>query len=325
MKLRRIVYSIICMLMTLLIIPFGKVNAAQSKSENRTLGEIQDEIEKYLESTHPNIKVGTQVYLEYLSEQLMTEEDTKLASRNDYEDICTYAAKYISLVEDKQCIYTNPEQILNLSESERAITLQTIERESAVEEKQDQQLAQRSVQSSVQSSKNYSSSKAVSYARKWATKRNSAYASYPSDCTNFVSQAVYAGGISMRKPRTIKHGVTQTTSYWYSKKHKFTGTTGRVSYEYDVSTSWMRVSDLYKYAISHGAKAISCSTLSSLQNKAKPGDIVQLKKNGSWHHSIIITGGSKGNRTYCGHSRNRKDQPVKGLNKESAYRIIRFN
>lgn len=174
-------------------------------------------------------------------------------------------------------------------------------------------------------SSSYNASDAVSYARKWAKDRNTAYNSYTSDCTNFVSQAAHAGGISMKKPNTIKHGITTTTSYWYSKKHKFTGTTGQASYEFDVSTSWIRVGDFYKYAISHGATATSYNTLSSLQNNAKPGDIVQLKKDGSWYHSIIITGGSKGNRTYCGHTNNWKDRSVSKLTGQSAYRIIRFN
>lgn len=324
MRLRKNIYNMLLILMMLFMLPVSKVNAAQVQVKTRTLGEIQNEIEKYLESIHSNIKVGTQEYLEYLSEQLMVGEDTQLATRNDYEDICTYAAKYIALVEDKQCIYTDVEQILNLSDEEKNITLQTIEKESVERDKQEQKYSQGSMSSSTQPSQSYSSSKAVAYARKWAKKRNSAYDKYPSDCTNFVSQAIYAGGVSMRKPAKIKHGITRTTAYWYSKKHKFTGSTGRVSYEYDVSTSWMRVSDLYKYAISHGATAISCKTLSSLQSKAKPGDIVQLKKNGSWHHSIIITGGSKGNRTYCGHTNNKKDALVKNLKKESAFRIIRF-
>ncbi|MGN0466394.1 MAG: hypothetical protein ACI4F9_08630 [Lachnospiraceae bacterium] len=79
--------------MILFMLPVSKVNAAQVQVKTRTLGEIQNEVEEYLESIHSNIKVGTQEYLEYLSEQLMVGEDTQLANRDDYEDICTYAAK----------------------------------------------------------------------------------------------------------------------------------------------------------------------------------------------------------------------------------------
>lgn len=324
MKDKKMICSILCVMTLVFLLSFSNVNALQTE---KTLGDIQSELQDYLEKNHPNIKVGTEEYMEYLSEQLMTEADAKLATRTDYEDICTYTAKYLSLVEDKQCIYTDEEEILNLSEKEKKMTLQEIEDQSAVQDAEEERLIEKyEAQSSVQpSSSSYSATKAVAYARKWAESRNSTYKSYSKDCTNYVSQCVYAGGISMRKPSTIKHGTTSTTSYWFSKKHKFTGTTGRVTYEYDITTSWMRVSDFFKYAGSHGAKIISCSTLSKLQNQAKPGDIVQLKKSGSWHHSIIITGGSKGSRTYCGHSKNRKDEPVKSLKKEEDFRIIRFN
>ena len=38
---------------------------------------------------------------------------------------------------------------------------------------------------------------AVNYARTWAFDRNSDYASYSSDCANFVSQCIHAGGKAM--------------------------------------------------------------------------------------------------------------------------------
>lgn len=40
----------------------------------------------------------------------------------------------------------------------------------------------------------YNRGNAVSYADRWALSRNSSYPSYSADCTNFASQALYAGG-----------------------------------------------------------------------------------------------------------------------------------
>jgi hypothetical protein len=40
----------------------------------------------------------------------------------------------------------------------------------------------------------YSPSNAVTYAERWATSNNSNYPTYSEDCTNFVSQALHAGG-----------------------------------------------------------------------------------------------------------------------------------
>ena len=50
----------------------------------------------------------------------------------------------------------------------------------------------------------YSPPKAVAYGRKWGMKRNKKYPDYRSqqaDCTNFVSQCVFAGGKKMKKTK----------------------------------------------------------------------------------------------------------------------------
>lgn len=325
--LKRVICSLLCMLMIFSLVPFQNVKAEETTNANKTMGDMQEVMEDYLAENHPDIKIGTQAYFDYVSDQLLTGEDAKLAARKDYDDLSTYMGKYVISVDDKQCYLTDKEQILNLSEEEKAMTLQEVRQEAIEEEKED--LAwEKKLESQppvMTRAASYNATNAVSYARKWAEKRNDAYDSYSSDCTNFISQALYAGGISMRKPSTIKHGITKTTDYWFSRKHKFTGSTGRVTYEYDVTTSWMRVKAFYKYASAHGATVTVCDTIGQLQNKAKPGDIVQLKNDSGWHHSIIITGGTKGSRTYCGHSRDRKDEPVKGLeDTEKKYRIIRF-
>lgn len=253
MKLNKTIGIVTCMMLIFFAISFKNTKAIQLDSGERTLGEIQEEVENYLKNTHPEIKVGTQSYVEYLTEQLMTTADNELACRNDYEDICKYAVEYLSLVDRKQCVYLDEKQILNLSVEEKNMTLKEVDIAAEEERKMEHSFVNQYAVQVVSSS--YNASDAVSYARKWAKDRNTAYNSYTSDCTNFVSQAAHAGGISMKKPNTIKHGITTTTSYWYSKKHKFTGTTGQASYEFDVSTSWIRVGDFYKYAISHGATA----------------------------------------------------------------------
>ncbi|HIZ40511.1 MAG TPA: amidase domain-containing protein [Candidatus Anaerobutyricum stercoris] len=327
--LKRVICSLLCMLMIFSLVPFQNVKAEETTNANKTMGDMQEVMEDYLAENHPDIKIGTQAYFDYVSEQKTTGEDKKLMERDDYNDLSTYMGKYMILVDEKQCYLTDEEQILNLSEEEKAMTLQEVRQEAIEEEKED--LAwEKKLESQppvMTRASSYNATNAVNYAKKWAEKRNDAYDSYSNDCTNFISQALYAGGISMRKPSTIKHGITDTTDYWFSKKHKFTGSTGRVTYEYDVTTSWMRVKAFYQYASAHGASVSKYDTISQLQNNAKLGDIVQLKDDSGWYHSIIITGGSKGNRTYCGHTSNKKDHPVADLNKKvkhKKFRIIRF-
>lgn len=309
-------------IMILLIMNSSTVQAADNMSDaSLTMGEIEHEIDDYLKEHHSDIKVGTPMYIDFLVEQLMEGSDEYLKSKDNYEEICTYAAKYLSLVDEKQVLSLDEKEVLNLSNEEKRITINEIKKESLGEIPCKEIIIEKN---NVKTATSYSSSKAVQYAREWALGRNTAYGKWANDCTNFVSQAVYNGGISMRKPSTIEHGTKSTTSYWYSKKHSFTGSTGRVTTEYDVSTSWIRVSDFYTYAKNHGATIINCSNKSYLQNQCKPGDVVQLYHEGGWYHSIIITGGSKGNRTYCGHTNNKKDAKVSSISDSSKYRIIRY-
>lgn len=327
--LKRAICSLLCMLMILSLVSFKNIKAEETTSADKTMGDMQEEMEKYLAENHPNIKIGTQAYIDYVSQQLLTGEDAKLAARTDYDDLSTYMGKYVIFVDDKQCYLTDKEQILNLSEKEKSMTLQEV-RQEAIEEEKEDLVWEKKLESKppiMTKSSSYNATNAANYAKKWAKARNDAYDNYSNDCTNFISQALYAGGIPMRKPSTIKHGITETTDYWFSKKHKFTGSTGRVTYEYDVATSWIRVKDFYKYASAHGATVIKYDKISQLQNNAKLGDIVQLKNDSGWYHSIIITGGGKGHKTYCGHTSNRNDYPVAKLNekvKHKQFRIIRF-
>lgn len=172
--------------------------------------------------------------------------------------------------------------------------------------------------------KGYSDSAAVAYARKWAKSRNSQYNSYSSDCTNFVSQCVEAGGKNMTKPSTVPIGIKETTSYWYSVRYKEWHGNSYV-YKWNESTSFIRVADFYTYWKNKGITTASYSSKEKLQNGAAIGDVVQLKNgDGKWFHSIIITGGTKGAREYCGHSSKRLDEPVKNISGAVSYRALKF-
>ena len=175
----------------------------------------------------------------------------------------------------------------------------------------------------------YSPSKAANYAYKWGMKFNPQYANHTGqgDCTNFVSQCVHAGGKSMKKPLFLfyRRRISRTTSYWYSiKRQEYHGNYGPPTY-WKESSSWTAVKDFYTYWKKHGAKIIFCSSKKILQRKAKKGDVVQLRerKNG-WHHSIIISRGSKGNWKYAGHSKRRRAKSLNSIKGENGYRIIRI-
>ena len=167
----------------------------------------------------------------------------------------------------------------------------------------------------------YSPSKAANYAYKWGNRRNSQYRSHIKDCTNFVSQCVYAGGKTMKKPKKkIPNGMKNTIYYWYSIKYVIPP----ANYRWKESSSWIGVSDFYNYWKNNGAQIIQCKTIKILNNKAKLGDIVQLNEGKGWYHSIIISKGRKGNWKYAGHSNNRKANSVKNIGCRNKFRIIRI-
>lgn len=62
----------------------------------------------------------------------------------------------------------------------------------------------------------YNREQAVAYAKMWWDGRNPAFPSFRDDCTNFISQCLYAGGAPMR-------GVPNEASGWWMQpqKHKW--------------------------------------------------------------------------------------------------------
>lgn len=94
----------------------------------------------------------------------------------------------------------------------------------------------------------YDREAAVAYADQWAQKRNPEYANLESNCTNFVSQVLVAGGKRMDTPKAPEPGVRiryhTDQKRWYStsihtKKERWR--------EFSVSTSFCRTSDFVEY------------------------------------------------------------------------------
>lgn len=99
---------------------------------------------------------------------------------------------------------------------------------------------------------------------------------------------------------------------------------------WDITSSFINVADLYTYLVYYaGVGVITTSSLATLQSQASAGNIVQIKRDGVWFHSVIITGGTTGNLTYCGHTNDWLDNPVSSFSEASPvytdYRIIRVH
>lgn len=146
----------------------------------------------------------------------------------------------------------------------------------------------------VTASSTYNASAAVAYAVQYAIIPNSAYADFTNsggDCTNFISQCLYAGGI-------VQHvGTAYTESCWF-----YQSSTNR-------SYSWTGANSFRNYITSSVSKI---NMTSSSWSSVVPGDIIQLMNSGSATHSMIVSNlvyGSSGRSDLlvCAHTTNRQN------------------
>ena len=151
----------------------------------------------------------------------------------------------------------------------------------------------------------YDRQKAIDYAYKWWNSRNPNFYNFDNlggDCTNFVSQCLYAGGIEMNK----------NILGWY-----YINLNSR-------SPSWTGVEQFFEFATTNtsilGVKA-KVITISDIEI----GDVIQLMQYGErFHHSLFVTkiiGEKKLNNIYitC-HTRDSKDKNLSDYN----FQKIRF-
>ena len=115
----------------------------------------------------------------------------------------------------------------------------------------------------------YNRISACEYAKKWALKRNPQYYNYDSlggDCTNFISQCIFAGSKVMN----------------YSKQNGWYYIDGNRK-----SPSWTGVEFLYNFLITN--KSVGPFGKISNINEIQNGDIAQLSFDGNtYSHSLII-------------------------------------
>ena len=136
----------------------------------------------------------------------------------------------------------------------------------------------------------YNRNNAVAYAYAWALKRNPRFYDFSSvggDCTNFVSQCLYAGSGRMN--------FTKTTGWYYISA------TNR-------APAWTSVQYLYQFLINNKGTGPYASIIS--QEEAMPGDILQLSFDGYRfsHSSLILT--PSPNITVAQHSENYINRPL---------------
>lgn len=116
----------------------------------------------------------------------------------------------------------------------------------------------------------YQREKALAYCEKWAHKRNPQYQDFShlgGDCTNFISQCLYAGSNIMNT--TPNYG-------WYYRSVK------------DRSPSWTGVEPLYRFLTGNHKKGPFATD--TVIEKVQTGDIIQLGDGQNhYYHSLFIS------------------------------------
>ncbi len=157
----------------------------------------------------------------------------------------------------------------------------------------------------------YSPYKAATYAQKYAITYNSEYPEFSSDCTNYVSQCVKAGNISVESIPSWMVGyssindVYRTKSYWDCKKYtdslyfygaKLKSKTGFVwTSTWSVAEHKSLYWGFYDYMKDRGATCMSYkvdtkASLDEFLKNCQKGDILQVSySDGVKDHSVIVT------------------------------------
>lgn len=130
----------------------------------------------------------------------------------------------------------------------------------------------------------YDRTSALSYAKKYALKRNEDWMDYSDiggNCQNYASQVLYSGGIPMDTVGTSDLQWKHYDSNVDSSNNK----TGR-------STSWTTVPYFYNYAKNNTGYGL-CSIVDINPFYAEYGDIGQVGYDGIYRHTVVIIGNVK--------------------------------
>lgn len=135
----------------------------------------------------------------------------------------------------------------------------------------------------------YDRQAAVKYAERWWNRYNPAYRNFSVNCTNFVSQCLFAGGAPMRGAPNRNQG------WWYQHDNW--------SYSWSVAHS-------LRWYLSGSTQGLQGKEVESVQ-ELSPGDVIcyDFQGDGRWdHQTIVVTKDAQGMplvNAHTDHSRHR--------------------
>jgi Putative amidase domain len=159
----------------------------------------------------------------------------------------------------------------------------------------------------------YSRANAAAYAKQWAKKVNPAYGRIePNDCTNFVSQALIAGGWTMVGGSCDDRRSDQ--AWWFGPRDcRWVG--GRPwTTQVKASFTWGGAQNLYNHM-----QAMQRGTAVGSPMDLEPGDILQMDMGaGQWNagrigHSMVVTGKTDDDLLLTYHEPSKLDEPFSAI------------
>ena len=145
----------------------------------------------------------------------------------------------------------------------------------------------------------YDRTRAVRYAKKWAFARNPAFFDFSNiggDCTNFISQCLYAGACRMN--------YTPTFGWYFNSAN-------------DRAPAWSGVAELYRFLTENQSEGPFAETVDV--DALELGDVIQLGDGtGRFYHSLLVTGFSRGTPLITTHTFDALDRPLSSYDYETA-------
>jgi hypothetical protein len=156
----------------------------------------------------------------------------------------------------------------------------------------------------------YSRSATASYARKHALSPNHAYITYSNDCTNFVSQALYAGGWSMIFGKDICSERKNDNVWWFKRNE----CKRRLLPNIHASHTWGAAENFRRFIAFSGRGSLTSNVMS-----LEIGDVLQMNFSGgeTAGHTMIVTKKSSTNIYLSYHTINKLDEPFYDEGKKS--------
>ncbi len=149
--------------------------------------------------------------------------------------------------------------------------------------------------------KAYNRQLAIIYAKKWALSRNPFYYNFDNlggDCTNFVSQCVYAGSLVMN--------YSQNGWYYATLNNR--------------APAWSGVEFFYDFLLNNYGRG-PFATIVPLSNASIGDPLILEKQSGDKFHTVIISKIENENIFVCSHTRDALDIPLTSFNFYTVYAL----